>query len=133
MEKRSSIYTHIILLYLVTVLTVEVFAVNIPTNKLPQTFLSSITNGGNYISKARRKRNENFLLNEYLNDYYANYYNDYYSNYYRLTNNGYYRTTLNRKTASLDIFKENDRKYKYTPVFKYKSTQRKRKKLFVPV
>jgi len=73
------------------------------------------------------------------NDYYANYYNDYYNNYYNQPSNGQNYNSPSRPTA--DRFDGNDddnivvsqgTKYVYTPIFKYKSTQQKRHKLFVP-
>lgn len=73
------------------------------------------------------------------NDYYANYYNDYYNNYYNRPSSSQNFVIPSRPTA--DRFDENDddnivisqgTKYVYTPIFKYKSTQQKRHKLFVP-
>ncbi|XP_037035902.1 uncharacterized protein LOC119074055 [Bradysia coprophila] len=72
-------------------------------------------------------------------DYYANYYNDYYNNYYNQPAIGQKFDTPSRPSA--DRFDGNDddnivvsqgTKYVYTPIFKYKSTQQKRRKLFVP-
>lgn len=69
-------------------------------------------------------------------DYYANYYNDYYNNYYNRPSQPI------QSRPSADRFDSNDddsnfvvsqgTKYVYTPIFKYKSTQQKRHKLFVP-
>lgn len=86
----------------------------------------------------RTKRNENFLPSEYLNAYYANYYNEYYDNYYNRLASGYNNAALSRKSmiGSVGSFDDNlahGTKYNYTPIFKYKSTHRKRHKLFVPV
>ncbi|KAJ6642369.1 hypothetical protein Bhyg_07317 [Pseudolycoriella hygida] len=73
------------------------------------------------------------------NDYYANYYNDYYNNYYNRPTSGQNYGSPSRPSA--DRFDANDddnivvsqgTKYVYTPIFKYKSTQQKRRKLFVP-
>lgn len=90
------------------------------------------------------------------NDYYSNYYNDYYNNYYNRPAGGQnyadrYDNYYNRPTSgqnyassfrpSADRFDGDDNdnvvvsqgtKYVYTPIFKYKSTQQKRHKLFVP-
>lgn len=73
------------------------------------------------------------------NDYYANYYNDYYNNYYNRPSNGYkpQTPTADRFDGNDDDFDNNivssqGTKYVYTPIFKYKSTQQKRHKLFVP-
>lgn len=73
------------------------------------------------------------------NDYYANYYNDYYNNYYNRPSSS--QNFVNPPRPTADRFDENDddnivisqgTKYVYTPIFKYKSTQQKRHKLFVP-
>ncbi len=85
----------------------------------------------------RTKRNEN----EYLNEYYANYYNEYYNNYYdRVTNvHNNAASTRKSKIGFIESFNNNlnvpqgGTKYSYTPILKYRSTHRKRKKLFVPV
>lgn len=90
-------------------------------------------------------------------DYYSNYYNDYYNNYYNRPISGQnyadrYDNYNNRPSGgqniitpvrpSADRFDGDDddnnfvvsqgTKYVYTPIFKYKSTQQKRHKLFVP-
>lgn len=101
---------------------------------------------------ARPKRNANWVQNEYMSEYYANYYNDYYSNYYNHIKNMYNNNAADdtapptRKTSIGFVGSSNDNlshqdastahdtsKYTYTPIFKYKSTHRKRHKLFVPV
>lgn len=77
------------------------------------------------------------------NDYYANYYNDYYNNYYNRPSND--NVNINKPSRpSADRFDGDDdfnsnnivtsqgTKYVYVPIFKYKSTQQKRHKLFVP-
>jgi len=99
--------------------------------------------------------NENTDYNNYLarnkreayivpNDYYANYYNDYYNNYYNRPSNGYYNARPSQVRPTADRFDDNNDdvnnnivtsqgvKYVYTPIFKYKSTQQKKHKLFVP-
>lgn len=75
------------------------------------------------------------------NDYYANYYNDYYNNYYNRPISS--QNVVNPPRPSADRFDGDDNdndnivvsqgtRYVYTPIFKYKSTQQKRHKLFVP-
>lgn len=74
------------------------------------------------------------------NDYYANYYNDYYSNYYNRpssSNDNYVRPARPSADrfdddASDNFVSSQGTKYVYTPIFKYKSTQQKKHKLFVP-
>lgn len=39
---------------------------------------------------------------------------------------------VNRRQAEDDLITQDGNKYKYTPLFQYKSTQSKRRKLFVP-
>lgn len=105
-----------------------------------------------FASVDQNENNENTDYNGYLvrnkreayivpSDYYANYYNDYYNNYYNRPTSGQFFGNPSRPSA--DRFDGNDddssnfvvsqgTKYVYTPIFKYKSTQQKRKKLFVP-
>lgn len=72
-------------------------------------------------------------------DYYANYYNDYYNNYYNRPSSSQKVDPPSRPSADRFDSNEDDNivvsqgtKYVYTPIFKYKSTQQKRRKLFVP-
>lgn len=90
----------------------------------------SILTSDRRIFNIRKKRSGSFLPNEYINEYYANYYNDYYNNYYGTAPN---RKSTNGFYDNLDLVSEPITKYKYTPIFKYRSTKRKRHKLFVPV
>lgn len=44
----------------------------------------------------------------------------------------YYQSYINRRDTDDNRLTEKGQKYKYTPLFQYKSTQSKRRKLFVP-
>lgn len=44
----------------------------------------------------------------------------------------YYQSYINRRDTDDNRITEKGQKYKYTPLFQYKSTQSKRRKLFVP-
>lgn len=44
----------------------------------------------------------------------------------------YYQSYINRRDTNDNRITEKGQKYKYTPLFQYKSTQSKRRKLFVP-
>lgn len=44
----------------------------------------------------------------------------------------YYESYINRRDTNDNRITENGPKYKYTPLFQYKSTQSRRRKLFVP-
>lgn len=44
----------------------------------------------------------------------------------------YYQSSINRRDTNNNRITEKGQKYKYTPLFQYKSTQSKRRKLFVP-
>lgn len=132
---------HIHILILISLVLVGTVTANAVEEKLQHKFL--ISKSEPLIFRMRRKRNENFLPSEYLNDYYANYYNEYYSNYYYNRVSDVYNNAPSRKSAigSVGSFNDNNvnvlsahgTKYTYTPIFKYKSTHQKRHKLFVPV
>lgn len=44
----------------------------------------------------------------------------------------YYQSYINRRDTDDNRITEKGQKYKYTPLFQYKSTQSRRRKLFVP-
>lgn len=48
------------------------------------------------------------------------------------TRPAYYESPINRRDTDDNRITEKGQKYKYTPLFQYKSTQAKRRKLFVP-
>lgn len=127
---------HIVLL--ITLVIMETVAANAIEEKLQHKSL---------ISKSERfhvRTKRNSIRNAYLNEYYANYYNGYYSNYYNRGSNVYNSAASTRKSTigfvgnfnnhNVNVVSAYDTKYTYTPIFKYRSTQqRKRHKLFVPV
>lgn len=89
----------------------------------------------------RPKRSENAFQREYLTEYYARYYNDYYSEYYSRFAYNNVPEPVRKSIGSVGSFNDNLKlaliahgtEYMYTPLFKYRSTHRKRHKLFVPV